>query len=158
MWRPSRTATLAPSRAAASAMESPASPAPMTQMSASRSNDSRARSRKPASSWDTLVKVSLMSFLKGLSGRLSPCPRPAPVDYPGRVTIRECHAPFAAAASRQDRDRRAERPRPGPRLDDRGHKDAAEIGDWMASHPPFPEAVLVSHAVRARQTWDIAWE
>ena len=35
---------------------------PMTQISASRSNDSRARSRKPASSWDTLVKVSLMSF------------------------------------------------------------------------------------------------
>ncbi|WP_247460792.1 histidine phosphatase family protein, partial [Bradyrhizobium sp. 62] len=53
------------------------------------------------------------------------------------------------APSGRDQDRR---------LDDRGHKDAAEIGDWMASHPPFPEAVLVSHAVRARQTWDIAWE
>lgn len=44
------------------------------------------------------------------------------------------------------------------RLDDRGHKDAAEIGDWIAAHPPFPDVVLVSHAVRARQTWDIAWE
>lgn len=53
------------------------------------------------------------------------------------------------APSGRDQDRR---------LDDRGHKDAGEIGDWMASHPPFPEAVLVSHAVRARQTWDIAWE
>jgi phosphohistidine phosphatase len=53
------------------------------------------------------------------------------------------------APSGRDQDRR---------LDDRGHKDAAEIGDWMAAHPPFPEAVLVSHAVRARQTWDIAWE
>jgi phosphohistidine phosphatase len=53
------------------------------------------------------------------------------------------------APSGRDQDRR---------LDDRGHKDAAEIGDWMASHPPFPEAVLVSHAVRARQTWDIAWD
>lgn len=43
-------------------------------------------------------------------------------------------------------------------LDDRGHKDAAQMGDWIAAHPPFPETVLVSHAVRARQTWDIAWE
>lgn len=33
------------------------------------------------------------------------------------------------APSGRDQDRR---------LDDRGHKDAAEIGDWMASHPPFP--------------------
>jgi phosphohistidine phosphatase len=53
------------------------------------------------------------------------------------------------APSGRDQDRR---------LDDRGHKDAAEIGNWMASHPPFPDTVLVSHAVRARQTWDVAWE
>jgi phosphohistidine phosphatase len=53
------------------------------------------------------------------------------------------------APSGRDEDRR---------LDDRGHRDAAEIGDWIAAHPPSPDAVLVSHAVRARQTWDIAWE
>ena len=53
------------------------------------------------------------------------------------------------APSGRDQDRR---------LDDRGHRDAAQIGGWMATHPPFPGAVLVSHAVRARQTWDIAWE
>ncbi|TQF36606.1 phosphohistidine phosphatase [Bradyrhizobium sp. UNPF46] len=53
------------------------------------------------------------------------------------------------APSGRDQDRR---------LDDRGHRDAAEIGDWIASHPPFPDTVLVSHAVRARQTWDIAWQ
>ncbi|UPK38745.1 histidine phosphatase family protein [Bradyrhizobium sp. 186] len=53
------------------------------------------------------------------------------------------------APSGRDQDRR---------LDDRGHKDAAEIGDWIAAHPPFPDVVLVSHAVRARQTWDIVWE
>jgi phosphohistidine phosphatase len=52
------------------------------------------------------------------------------------------------APSGRDRDRR---------LDDRGHRDAAQIGGWMAAHPPFPDTVLVSHAVRARQTWDIAW-
>lgn len=52
------------------------------------------------------------------------------------------------APSGRDQDRR---------LDDRGHRDAAQIGDWMAAHPPFPDTVLVSHAVRARQTWDIAW-
>ncbi len=53
------------------------------------------------------------------------------------------------APSGRDQDRR---------LDDRGHRDAAQIGDWIAAHPPFPNAVLVSPAVRARQTWDIAWE
>lgn len=53
------------------------------------------------------------------------------------------------APSGRDQDRR---------LDERGHKDAAQIGDWIASHPPFPDTVLVSHAVRARQTWDLAWE
>jgi phosphohistidine phosphatase len=53
------------------------------------------------------------------------------------------------APSGRDQDRR---------LDDRGQRDAAEIGDWIAAHPPLPDAVLVSHAVRARQTWDTAWE
>lgn len=53
------------------------------------------------------------------------------------------------APSGRDQDRR---------LDDRGQKDAAEMGDWIATHPPVPETVLVSHAVRARQTWDIAWQ
>ena len=53
------------------------------------------------------------------------------------------------APSGQDHDRR---------LDERGHKDAAEIGHWIARNPPFPGLVLVSTAVRARQTWDLAWE
>ncbi|QPF94008.1 SixA phosphatase family protein [Bradyrhizobium commune] len=53
------------------------------------------------------------------------------------------------APSGRDQDRR---------LDDRGHRDAAEIGSWIADHPPAPDTVLASHAVRARQTWDIAWE
>src|ERR1044072_7790916 len=55
----------------------------------------------------------------------------------------------ADAPSGRDQDRR---------LDDRGHKDAARMGDWIAAHPPFPPTALVPHAVRARQTWDIAWE
>src|SRR5260370_41584330 len=53
------------------------------------------------------------------------------------------------APSGRDRDRR---------LDERGHKDAAEIGGWIGRNPPFPDLVLVSPAVRAHQTWDIAWE
>ncbi|OAF13663.1 phosphohistidine phosphatase [Bradyrhizobium centrolobii] len=53
------------------------------------------------------------------------------------------------APSGRDRDRR---------LDHRGHKDAAQMGDWIAHHPPFPDTVLVSPAVRAKQTWDLAWE
>jgi phosphohistidine phosphatase len=53
------------------------------------------------------------------------------------------------APSGRDQDRR---------LDDRGRSDAVEIGGWIAAHPPFPDLVLVSPAVRAHQTWDIAWE
>jgi phosphohistidine phosphatase len=52
------------------------------------------------------------------------------------------------APSGRDQDRR---------LDDRGRKDAAEIGRWIGSHPPFPDAVLVSSAVRTHQTWEIVW-
>jgi phosphohistidine phosphatase len=53
------------------------------------------------------------------------------------------------APSGRDRDRR---------LDDRGRKDAAEIGGWIGRHPPFPDAVLVSPAARTKQTWEIVWE
>jgi phosphohistidine phosphatase len=44
------------------------------------------------------------------------------------------------------------------RLDSRGRNDAAEMGSWIGRHPRFPDLVLVSHATRARQTWEIAWE
>ena len=53
------------------------------------------------------------------------------------------------APSGRDHDRR---------LDERGRRDAAIIGDWIAHHPPVPDAVLVSTAVRAHQTWEIASE
>jgi phosphohistidine phosphatase len=53
------------------------------------------------------------------------------------------------APSGRDQDRR---------LDHRGRADAAEIGGWIGRHPPFPDSVLVSPAVRAHQTWEIAWE
>jgi phosphohistidine phosphatase len=53
------------------------------------------------------------------------------------------------APSGRDQDRR---------LDHRGHGDATEIGGWIGRHPPFPDSVLVSHAIRAHQTWEVAWE
>ena len=53
------------------------------------------------------------------------------------------------APSGRDQDRR---------LDDRGRRDAAEIGRWIGRHRPFPDLVLVSPAIRAHQTWDIAWD
>ena len=53
------------------------------------------------------------------------------------------------APSGRDQDRR---------LDDRGRSDAAEIGGWISRYPPFPDRVLVSPAIRAQQTWEIAWE
>jgi phosphohistidine phosphatase len=52
------------------------------------------------------------------------------------------------APSGRDQDRR---------LDSRGRNDAAEIGSWIATHPPFPDAVLVSPAIRAHQTWEMTW-
>ena len=53
------------------------------------------------------------------------------------------------APSGHDQDRR---------LDERGRLDAAAIGTWIGRHPPFPDAVMVSTAVRAQQTWEIARE
>ena len=53
------------------------------------------------------------------------------------------------APSGRDQDRR---------LDTRGRRDSAEIGGWIGRHPPFPDLVLVSHAIRAHQTWEVAWE
>ena len=53
------------------------------------------------------------------------------------------------APSGRDQDRR---------LDERGRRDAAEIGTWISRHPPFPDFVQVSPAVRAKQTWELAWE
>jgi len=52
------------------------------------------------------------------------------------------------APSGRDQDRR---------LDERGHQDASAIGAFIARTPPFPELVLVSTAVRACQTWELAW-
>jgi phosphohistidine phosphatase len=52
------------------------------------------------------------------------------------------------APSGRDRDRR---------LDERGLRDAAEIGGWISRNPPFPKCVLVSPAARTLQTWDLAW-
>ena len=51
------------------------------------------------------------------------------------------------APSGRDHDRR---------LDERGRLDAGAIGTWIGRHPPLPDTVLVSTAVRARQTWEIA--
>jgi phosphohistidine phosphatase len=53
------------------------------------------------------------------------------------------------APSGRDRDRR---------LDERGHKDAAALGAWMGRHPPFADLVMVSPAIRAKQTWELVWE
>jgi phosphohistidine phosphatase len=53
------------------------------------------------------------------------------------------------APSGRDQDRR---------LDKRGRTEAAEIGGWIGRHPPFPDSVLISPAIRAHQTWEIAWE
>src|ERR1700676_5043769 len=52
------------------------------------------------------------------------------------------------APSGRDQDRR---------LAARAPTDAAKIGGGIGRHPPFPDSVLVSPAIRARQTWEIAW-
>ena len=40
------------------------------------------------------------------------------------------------------------------RLDERGNTDAFALGGWLAKHPPLPDLVCVSTAVRAQQTWE----
>jgi phosphohistidine phosphatase len=57
------------------------------------------------------------------------------------------------------RHAKAEKAEPGESdhdraLSDRGHKDAARIGSYLAKHALLPDAVLVSTARRTRETWD----
>lgn len=48
------------------------------------------------------------------------------------------------APTGHDRDRR---------LDERGHRDAATMAQWMVDNGYIPDLALVSTATRARQTW-----
>lgn len=41
------------------------------------------------------------------------------------------------------------------RLDERGRSDATLMGAWLNSHPPHPDLVCVSTAMRTRQTWEL---
>ncbi len=43
-------------------------------------------------------------------------------------------------------------------LTDRGRRDAAAIGAWLAAEGVVPDLAVVSPATRARQTWEIAAE
>ena len=44
----------------------------------------------------------------------------------------------------------------GRPLAERGRRDAAEVGRWLAAEGIEPDLVLVSPALRARQTWEAA--
>jgi phosphohistidine phosphatase len=46
-------------------------------------------------------------------------------------------------------------PDEGRELTERGRRDAAAIGEWLASAGVLPDAVVVSPATRARQTWEL---
>jgi phosphohistidine phosphatase len=50
------------------------------------------------------------------------------------------------APTGNDRDRR---------LDERGHRDAAAMAQWMAENGYAPDLALVSTATRAHQTWNV---
>ena len=41
------------------------------------------------------------------------------------------------------------------RLTDGGERDAREIGSWLTEQDVVPDLVVVSPAMRARQTWDL---
>lgn len=58
------------------------------------------------------------------------------------VLVRHAKAESDAAAD-------AERP-----LAERGRLDAAAAGRWLAAQGITPDLAVISHAVRARQTWD----
>src|SRR5436190_21142439 len=64
-----------------------------------------------------------------------------------RLTLLRHAKTASKAPSGRDQDRR---------LDERGRRDAADIGGWIGRHPPCPDIVLVSPAVRAQQTWSLA--
>ena len=59
------------------------------------------------------------------------------------------------------RHAKAERAAPGGRdhdraLNERGREDARKIGDYMARHGLLPDRVVVSPAIRTRETWEHA--
>ena len=59
------------------------------------------------------------------------------------------------------RHSKTERPEPGERdrdrkLTERGRLDAPIIGAYMARHRFIPDRVLVSPAIRTRETWELA--
>lgn len=59
------------------------------------------------------------------------------------------------------RHAKAERAEPGDSdrarvLSDRGRKDAARIGAYLASHALMPDRVVVSPAIRTQETWKYA--
>lgn len=59
------------------------------------------------------------------------------------------------------RHAKAERSEPGTKdisrvLTDRGRKDAARIGAYMASHALVPDRVILSPAARTQETWKYA--
>jgi len=59
------------------------------------------------------------------------------------------------------RHAKAERAEPGTKdlsrvLIDRGRKDAAKIGTYMASHALVPDRVILSPAARTQETWKYA--
>ena len=59
------------------------------------------------------------------------------------------------------RHAKAERSEPGTKdhsrvLIDRGRKDAAKIGTYMAGHALVPDRVLLSPAARTQETWKYA--
>lgn len=43
-------------------------------------------------------------------------------------------------------------------LSPQGRRDAHAVGRWLADHGLFPDLVLVSPALRARETWQLAAE
>ena len=59
------------------------------------------------------------------------------------------------------RHAKAERSEPGTKdfarvLIDRGRKDAAKIGAYMAAHALIPDRVVISPAARSQETWNYA--
>ncbi len=70
-----------------------------------------------------------------------------PIGFDMRRLLLLRHAKTEAdAPSGRDVDRR---------LDPRGRDDAALMGQWLGKQERAPDMVLVSTAIRARQTWDI---
>src|SRR5215471_1396644 len=142
----SNTATDQPRWAISRATVRPARPAPTTHTSTSRSRFSRGR----------LGRATLFASYQPASMLLSLRPFVATLSF----SKDDIHSTIMRRLL-LFRHAKAERSQPGMedrarKLEERGRRDAAKIGAYMASHALIPDQVMTSPSARTQETWKFA--